>query len=114
MPSWTCLPDAGQIGREEAFPAQQFINGSVGRLRLQIDLEFLPGVQESTHLLRDFTGTSDGVVWVTSLVPSATAPVRRNGSGRPTRTQKRRAVHAFSIRVTVILNTCGLGRTRLA
>ena len=39
-PSLTVLADAGQIGREEALPAQQLANGFVRRLCFQVDLEF--------------------------------------------------------------------------
>ena len=37
----TCLPDAGQIGREEPFPALRFATGFVSGLRLQVDLKLL-------------------------------------------------------------------------
>ena len=41
----TCLPDAGQIGREEAFPAQQLADGFVAALSFQVDLELFLGRQ---------------------------------------------------------------------
>src|SRR5664280_3271821 len=44
-PSLTCLTDAGQIGRVEAFPAQEFANGLIAVLSFQVDLELLLGAQ---------------------------------------------------------------------
>jgi hypothetical protein len=37
------LPDAGQIGGEEAFAPEQFAHGLAAGLRLQVDLELLFG-----------------------------------------------------------------------
>jgi hypothetical protein len=46
------MADAGQIGREEAFPAQQLANGFIAGLGLQVDLEFLLGAEEAALLVR--------------------------------------------------------------
>src|SRR5664280_2947866 len=40
------LTDAGQIGRVEAFPAQEFANGLIAVLSFQVDLELLLGAQK--------------------------------------------------------------------
>jgi len=44
------LPDAGQVGREKAFPAQQFAVGFVAVLSFERDLELLLGRQKPSLL----------------------------------------------------------------
>jgi hypothetical protein len=51
-PSLTLLADAGQIGRVEAFPAQEFTHGFVAGLSFQINLELFLGGQIPPLLVR--------------------------------------------------------------
>ena len=50
-PSLTLPTDAGQIGRGEAFPAQELAHGLVAVLSFQINLELLLGGQEPPFLI---------------------------------------------------------------
>jgi len=55
------LPEAGQIRREETFPAEKFAHGFATVLRLQINLELLLGAQITALLFRTRTRDCGGI-----------------------------------------------------
>ena len=56
------LADAGQIGRVEAFPAQEFTNGFVAGLCFQINLELFLGGQIPPLLVGLLFASTDGLL----------------------------------------------------
>ena len=74
-PSLTLLPDAGQISRVEAFPAQEFTNGFVAGLSFQINLELFLGGQIPPLLV----GTLVGSIGLRAIIHVSISVLDRQG-----------------------------------